>query len=53
MNTFNEFRQPVGESLFDWQPRPHPSRVVLQGRYCRLEPLRVEHAPALFSAYSL
>jgi RimJ/RimL family protein N-acetyltransferase len=25
--------------------------VVLNGRYCRLEPLRVEHAGALFAAY--
>ncbi|KAG6332728.1 hypothetical protein ID866_6368 [Astraeus odoratus] len=53
MKTFNEFGQPVGEALTDWQPRPHPSRVVLQGHYCRLEPLRVEHAGALFSAYAL
>ncbi len=53
METFNEFGQPVGEALTDWQPRPHPSRVVLQGHYCRLEPLRVEHAGALFSAYAL
>ncbi len=53
MNTFNAFGQPVGEALIDWQPRQHPSRVVLQGHYCRLEPLRVEHAHALFSAYSL
>jgi hypothetical protein len=52
MKTFNQFGQPVGEALIDWQPRQHPSRVVLQGRYCRLEPLRVEHAHALFSAYS-
>ena len=53
MKTFNQFGQPVGEALSNWQPRQHPSRVVLQGRYCRLEPLRVEHANALFSAYSL
>ncbi|MFP2363951.1 GNAT family N-acetyltransferase [Enterobacter ludwigii] len=53
MKTFNEFGQPVGEALIDWQPRQHPSRVVLQGHYCRLEPLRVDHAEALFSAYSL
>lgn len=52
MKTFNEFGQPVGDALIDWQPRPHPSRVVLQGRFCRLEPLRVVHAEALFSAYS-
>ena len=53
MKTFNEFGEPVGDALIDWQPRPHPSRVVLQGRFCRLEPLRVAHAEALFSAYSL
>lgn len=53
MSTFNQFGQPVGDELIDWQPRPHPSRVNLHGRYCRLEPLRVEHAEALFSAYLL
>ncbi|MBM3069725.1 GNAT family N-acetyltransferase [Lelliottia sp. RWM.1] len=51
MNTFNQFGQPVGKALNDWQTRPHPSRVELDGHYCRLEPLRVEHAEALFSAY--
>lgn len=51
MNTFNQFGQPIGEELVDWQPRQHPARVVLNGRYCRLEPLRVEHAGALFAAY--
>lgn len=51
MNTFNQFGQPIGEELVDWQPRQHPDRVVLNGRYCRLEPLRVEHAGALFAAY--
>jgi RimJ/RimL family protein N-acetyltransferase len=51
MNTFNQFGQPIGEKLVDWQPRQHPDRVGLHGRYCRLEPLRVEHAGALFAAY--
>jgi RimJ/RimL family protein N-acetyltransferase len=51
MNTFNQFGQPIGEELDDWQPRQHPDRVGLNGRYCRLEPLRVEHAGALFAAY--
>ena len=51
MNTFNQFGQPIGEELVDWQPRQHPARVVLNGRYCRLEPLCVEHAVALFAAY--
>ena len=53
MNTFNQFGQPVGEALIDWQPRQPPSRVTLKGRYCYLEPLRVEHADALFRAYHL
>lgn len=43
----------MGDALEDWQPRPHPERVVLTGRYCRLEPLCVGHAQALFSAYQL
>ena len=51
MNTFNQFGQPIGEELVDWQPRQHPDRVGLNGRYCRLEPLRVEHSGALFAAY--
>ena len=25
--------------LNDWQPRPRPERITLEGRYCRLEPL--------------
>ena len=25
--------------LKDWQPRPRPARITLEGRYCRLEPL--------------
>lgn len=53
MNTFNQFGQPVGEALIDWQPRQPASRVTLKGRYCYLEPLRVEHADALFRAYHL
>ena len=53
MNTINAFGQPMGDALEDWQPRPHPERVVLTGRYCRLEPLCVGHAQALFSAYQL
>lgn len=53
MNQFNQFGQPVGDELIDWQPRPHPERVELNGRYCTLTPLRPEHAAALFAAYHL
>ncbi|MFN1129799.1 GNAT family N-acetyltransferase [Lelliottia nimipressuralis] len=53
MNQFNQFGQPVGDELIDWQPRPHPERVELNGRYCTLTPLRPEHAAALYAAYQL
>lgn len=53
MNQQNAFGQPVGEALPDWQPRPHPERLVLQGRTCRLEPLTTAHAGALFAAHQL
>lgn len=53
MNHFNQFGQPVGDELIDWQPRPHPQRVELNGRYCSLTPLRPEHAAALFATYQL
>jgi RimJ/RimL family protein N-acetyltransferase len=31
-------------------PRPRPARVVLDGRYARLEPLAAAHAPGLYEA---
>lgn len=53
MEYFNELNQPVGEPLPNWEPRPHPQRITLQGRLCRLEPLTLDHAEALFNAYQL
>lgn len=53
MTQLNQFGQPVGDALPDWQPRPWPERVTLEGRLCRLEPLQVRHASALFAAYRL
>lgn len=36
--------------LSDWQPRPRPARIALEGAYCRLEPLDSKrHADALFA----
>lgn len=51
MSQRNQFGQLIGDALPDWQPRPHPQRVVLEGRFCRLEPLSLRHADALFAAY--
>jgi RimJ/RimL family protein N-acetyltransferase len=46
-------RPRFGEALPDWEPRPYPPRSPMVGRFCRLEPLRVEpHADALYAAYS-
>ncbi|MFP2422812.1 GNAT family N-acetyltransferase [Pseudescherichia vulneris] len=53
MSQHNQFGQPVGVALPDWQPRQHPQRVTLEGRLCRLEPLGMQHADALFAAYQL
>lgn len=53
MSQNNQFGQPIGDALPDWQPRPHPQRVTLEGRLCRLEPLATEHAEALFAAHQL
>ncbi len=51
MTLRNEFGQPVGELLPDWVPCPKPDRVIIEGRYCRLEPLDPDrHAEGLFAA---
>lgn len=49
----NHYGQPIGEPLPDWSDRPLPGDVVLQGTFCRLEPLVAErHAHDLYMAYS-
>ncbi len=53
MAATNQFGQPIGESLADWSPCSRPADVMLEGIFCRLEPLRVErHATDLYEAYS-
>ena len=47
----NLYGQPVGADLTGWTPRPRPSRTVLEGHYCRLEPLDPDrHAAELYAA---
>ncbi|WMY76605.1 GNAT family N-acetyltransferase [Buttiauxella selenatireducens] len=48
----NEFQQPIGNALPGWQPCPRPERIVLQGKYCHLEPLTRNHADSLWAAWS-
>lgn len=38
------------DDLKNWQPRPRPERVVLEGRYVRLEPLAAQHGDGLYEA---
>lgn len=46
--------QPLGEIVADWKEPPLPSREVMHGRYCRLEPLDPKkHVEQLFTANAL
>lgn len=50
----NSFGQPIGRELPGWLPPQHPARTVLEGRFCRVEPLDVaRHARQLYDANSL
>ncbi len=53
MCEYNQFGRALGVALPDWQPRPWPTRQVLQGSRCRLEPLTLAHASDLFAAHQL
>lgn len=51
-STFNEFQQPVGLALPDWQGARFPTAQHITGRYCKLERINVErHAKTLYDAY--
>ena len=42
------------DDLKNWQPRPRPARVVLEGRYVRLEPLDpARHGDGLYATSSV
>ena len=49
----NPLGQPVGVLIPGWTPPPVPDRVILTGRFCRLEPLDPDkHGAALYAANS-
>ncbi len=52
MQRLNHLGQAVGEPLDDWQPRPQPERITMDGQYCRLIPLQPEHARDLSTAFA-
>ena len=44
----------MSEDLKNWQPRPRPERIVLEGRYVRIEPLDPSlHGEGMFEASSV
>lgn len=53
MSTFqNEFAQPIGAPLASWKGATPPSRITLEGRYCRLIPVNPDtHLEDLAEAY--
>jgi hypothetical protein len=50
----NALGQPVGFPLPQWKPLPLPPHTSLSGRFCRVEPVNIEHhATDLFAANAL
>ncbi len=53
MPRLNDLGQPIGDPVDGWTRRLPPSRAVMSGRYCRLEPLDpAEHTDDLWAAYA-
>lgn len=48
----NELGQPIGFPMCDWRACPMPTRIAMPGRFCRLEPLALQHAEDLFAAFA-
>ncbi|CUS25237.1 LAQU0S45e00100g1_1 [Lachancea quebecensis] len=53
MVTYNGYDQEIGDPVPNWAGSKSPQRIVLKGKYCRLEPLSVEiHGLQLFEAFT-
>lgn len=51
---FNHLGQPIGVAVQGWTPRARPEIAVIEGHFCRVEPLDTErHAADLYAANSL
>ncbi len=51
-NYHNDLGQPIGAKIA-WSPVKPPAHVTLQGQYCTVAPLSVEHTADLFDAYNV
>jgi hypothetical protein len=52
MTRKNEFGQPIGDLLENWQPAKRPVKESIQGKFCILTPLDPDkHAAYLFSIF--
>lgn len=48
----NSYNQPLGQALPEWTIRPIPPKIVINGQYCRLEPINSKkHTEDLYQAY--
>ncbi len=48
----NHLGQPIGKAVAEWRPPPVPSREVMEGRYCRMEPVDMtSHCESLYVAH--
>ena len=53
MGRVNEFGQPIGEDVLNWQPAQFPTRDPMEGSFVRLVPVEPEkHSQGLLDAYS-
>ncbi len=49
----NSLDQPVGAQIENWATPSRPPRTIMDGQYCRIEPLDIErHASDLYAAFS-
>ena len=53
MARLNAFGQPIGDAVLGWTLPPFPPHTSMEGRFCRLEPLTLVHAPALWETFRL
>ncbi|KAG4094219.1 GCN5-related N-acetyltransferase [Neocallimastix lanati (nom. inval.)] len=48
---YNQFNQPIGDELKDYEPGSYPDVTVLEGKTVRIEKLSMKHASDLYEFY--